>query len=71
VDVRCEPVPLAEQELAYDVVHSLNRFFKEVGDPILANGGVINKYLGDGLEMESNENASAGDSGDAKKSATI
>jgi len=31
----------------------------------------LGKYLGDGLEMESNENASAGDSGDAEKAAAI
>ncbi len=29
-------------------MHSLNRFFRQIGDPILANGGVINRYLGDG-----------------------
>jgi class 3 adenylate cyclase/hemoglobin-like flavoprotein len=40
---------ITEHQLAYDVVHSLNRFFKQMGDPILANGGTINKYLGDGL----------------------
>ena len=40
---------IAEGQLAYDIVHSLNRFFKQLGDPILANHGVINKYLGDGM----------------------
>ncbi|HPA17891.1 MAG TPA: adenylate/guanylate cyclase domain-containing protein [Verrucomicrobiae bacterium] len=40
---------ITEQQLAYDVVHSLNRFFRQVGDPIIANGGTINKYMGDGL----------------------
>ncbi len=40
---------IAEGQLAYDLVHSLNRFFKQLGDPILANHGVINKYLGDGM----------------------
>ncbi len=40
---------IAESQLAYDVAHSLNRFFKQLGDPILANNGVINKYLGDGM----------------------
>jgi adenylate cyclase len=40
---------IAEGQLVYDLVHSLNRFFKQIGDPILANHGVINKYLGDGL----------------------
>ena len=27
----------------------VRRFFKQLGDPILANHGVINKYLGDGM----------------------
>jgi class 3 adenylate cyclase/hemoglobin-like flavoprotein len=40
---------ITEHQLAYDVVHSLNRFFKQMGDPILANGGTINKYMGDRL----------------------
>lgn len=40
---------ITEGQLAYDLVHSLNRFFKQLGDPILANHGVINKYLGDGM----------------------
>jgi class 3 adenylate cyclase/hemoglobin-like flavoprotein len=40
---------IAEGQLAHDLVHSLHRFFKQLGDPILANHGVINKYLGDGM----------------------
>lgn len=40
---------IAEQHLAYDVVHALNRFFKQLGDPIIANRGIINKYMGDGF----------------------
>ncbi len=40
---------IAEKQLPYDIVHSLNRFFKQLGDPILANHGIINKYLGDGM----------------------
>jgi len=40
---------IAEGQLAHDLVHSLNRFFKQLGDPILANHGVINKYIGDGM----------------------
>lgn len=40
---------ITENQLAFDVVHSLNRFFRQIGDPVLANGGVINRYLGDGL----------------------
>ena len=40
---------IVECQLAYDLVHSLNRFFKQLGDPIVANHGVINKSLGDGM----------------------
>jgi class 3 adenylate cyclase/hemoglobin-like flavoprotein len=40
---------IAGQNLAYDITHALNRFFKQIGDPILANGGIIHRYLGDGL----------------------
>jgi class 3 adenylate cyclase/hemoglobin-like flavoprotein len=40
---------IAENQLPYDIVHSLNRFFKQLGDPIFASHGVINKYLGDGM----------------------
>jgi Adenylate cyclase, family 3 (some proteins contain HAMP domain) len=40
---------IAENQLPYDIVHSLNRFFKQLGDPIYASNGVINKYLGDGM----------------------
>lgn len=40
---------ITEQQLPYDVIHSLNRFFRQVGDPIIANCGAINKYMGDGL----------------------
>ncbi|PTX97310.1 hypothetical protein DB346_20105 [Verrucomicrobia bacterium LW23] len=40
---------ITQGHLAYDVVHSLNRFFKLLGDPILANHGTIDKYLGDGM----------------------
>ncbi len=45
----CDFTAIAEGHLAYDLVHSLNRFFKQLGDPILANHGVINKYMGDGM----------------------
>jgi class 3 adenylate cyclase len=40
---------IVEHQLAYDVIHTLNRFFKQMGDPNLANGGIIDNYLGDGL----------------------
>jgi class 3 adenylate cyclase/hemoglobin-like flavoprotein/tRNA A-37 threonylcarbamoyl transferase component Bud32 len=33
----------------YDVIHLLNRFFLQVGEPVLTNGGTIEKYLGEGL----------------------
>lgn len=39
----------AASHLPYDVVHLLNRFYREVSEPVLANGGYIDKYLGDGL----------------------
>jgi adenylate cyclase len=35
--------------MPYDVVHVLNRYFKEVGGPITANGGYVSDYEGDGL----------------------
>ncbi|MDX1569324.1 MAG: adenylate/guanylate cyclase domain-containing protein [Xanthomonadales bacterium] len=39
----------AERTLAYDLVHILNRYFEAVGDIADANGGYIDKYLGDGI----------------------
>lgn len=39
----------SERNLAYDVVHILNRYFKKVGDTVFANNGYIDKYMGDGL----------------------
>lgn len=33
----------------YDVIHLLNRFFLQIGEPVLTNGGTIEKYLGEGL----------------------
>ncbi|HEY2738419.1 MAG TPA: protein kinase, partial [Thermoanaerobaculia bacterium] len=33
----------------YDVIHLLNRFFLQIGEPVLANGGIIEKYLSEGL----------------------
>lgn len=38
-----------ESSLAYDVVFVLNRFFQEMSDPILNNGGFIDKFIGDGI----------------------
>lgn len=39
----------AEQNLPYDVIHMLNRYFLQMGDAVLANQGYIDKYIGDGL----------------------
>jgi class 3 adenylate cyclase/hemoglobin-like flavoprotein len=36
-----------DKNLAYDVVHILNRFFMAVGDAILVNGGIIYQHVGD------------------------
>lgn len=38
-----------EQKLPYDVVYILNEFFAATGRAITTNGGVIDKFLGDGL----------------------
>jgi class 3 adenylate cyclase/hemoglobin-like flavoprotein len=45
-DIR-EFTPFVDKNLAYDVVHILNRFFAAVGDAILMNNGVIHQYVGD------------------------
>lgn len=39
---------LAEQKLPYDVVFLLNRYFAMVGEAVEANGGVVDKFIGDG-----------------------
>lgn len=36
-------IPLVENQLAYDIVHILNRLFAVLGEPILANNGFINQ----------------------------
>jgi adenylate cyclase len=41
--------PFAERLLPYDVVHVLNRYYYEVGEAIIRNGGHIDNYMGDGL----------------------
>ena len=41
--------PFSEQHLPYDVVHILNRYFHEIGEAVLQNGGFIDKYIGDGM----------------------
>lgn len=40
---------LSEKNLPYDIIHVLDRLFVAQGDAILANGGFIDKYIGDGL----------------------
>lgn len=35
--------------LPYDVIHLLNRYYKELCSPILLNHGYIDKYMGDGI----------------------
>jgi class 3 adenylate cyclase len=45
-DIR-EFTAFVDQNLAYDVVHILNRFFAAVGDAILVNNGIIYQYVGD------------------------
>lgn len=39
----------AAAHLPHDVVYVLNRFFREACEPILENGGYIDKYIGDGF----------------------
>ncbi|ACA16753.1 adenylate/guanylate cyclase [Methylobacterium sp. 4-46] len=48
VDVRGF-TPLAERKFAFDVVYILNRFFEAAGQPVVARGGWIGGYAGDGL----------------------
>lgn len=33
----------------YDVVHILNRYFLQIGEPVITEGGIIERYLGEGL----------------------
>lgn len=40
---------ILERSAPYDVVHLLNRFYYEVGEPILEAGGVISEYRDAGL----------------------
>lgn len=39
----------AAAQLPHDVVYVLNRFFREACEPVLENGGYIDKYIGDGF----------------------
>jgi adenylate cyclase len=40
---------LSEKKLPFDVVYILNEFFRVVGQAIAADGGRIDKFMGDGL----------------------
>lgn len=44
-----EFTPFAENNMAYDIVHALNRYFDVVGGVINENEGYIDKYIGDGI----------------------
>jgi len=33
----------------YDVIHLLNKYYKEIAEPIFSNRGYIDKYMGDGF----------------------
>lgn len=41
--------PFVESNLAYDVVHILNRYFFQMGQSVLRHNGFIDKYIGDGM----------------------
>jgi serine/threonine protein kinase/hemoglobin-like flavoprotein/class 3 adenylate cyclase len=40
---------LVRRHLPYDIVHLLNRYYLQLGDAVLANGGVIDRYTTGGL----------------------
>jgi adenylate cyclase len=40
---------ISEKKLPYDLVFLLNRYFESVGEPISAAGGMIDKFVGDGV----------------------
>ncbi|WCL50436.1 adenylate/guanylate cyclase domain-containing protein [Leptospira sp. GIMC2001] len=39
----------SENNLPYDIIHILNRYFEVMGQIVLDNGGYLDKYIGDGL----------------------
>jgi len=39
----------AEQRLPYDVVFLLNRYFRAMGEAVIAAGGHVDKFIGDGV----------------------
>src|SRR5262245_7855326 len=40
---------IAEQKLPYDLVFLLNSYFESVGDAISGAGGIVDKFIGDGV----------------------
>jgi adenylate cyclase len=40
---------ISERLNAHEVVEMLNEYFSRVGEPILAQGGMVNKYIGDAV----------------------
>jgi adenylate cyclase len=40
---------ISEKRLPYDLVFLLNRYFASVGEPIGAAGGMVDKFIGDGV----------------------
>jgi adenylate cyclase len=40
---------IAEQKLPYDLVFLLNSYFEAVGEAITAAGGIVDKFIGDGV----------------------
>jgi adenylate cyclase len=40
---------ISEKKLPYDLVFLLNRYFQSVGEPISAAGGMVDKFVGDGV----------------------
>ena len=41
--------PFAASHLPQDVIYVLNRYFREVCEPIFSHRGIVNQYLGDGF----------------------
>ncbi len=39
----------AQSQEPYDVVHVMNRYFARMGEAVLAHGGTLDTYMGDGL----------------------